>query len=199
VISMALGHDRLSLRRLAGIALAAGGVIFLVDPLRGDFSAQTTVGNLLIVGNSLSYGAYIALSKDLFKRYGALNVITWIFVIACFFTVPVGVFELSATQMQAAGPMVWAVVLYTILVPTVAAYYLNAWALARVAPSTVATYIYLQPLFAFGLAPLVLGERWNGRTLIASVLIFAGVAVVTKRGRSRAIKEVEERPDALAR
>ena len=199
VISMALGHDRLSLRRLAGIVLAASGVIFLVDPLRGDFSAQTTVGNLLIVGNSLSYGAYIALSKDLFKRYGALNVITWIFVIACFFTVPVGFFELSAAQVQAAGPMVWAVVLYTILVPTVAAYYLNAWALARVAPSTVATYIYLQPLFAFGLAPLVLGERWNGRTLIASGLIFAGVAVVTRRGRSRAIKEVEERPDALAR
>jgi len=87
---------------------------------------------------------------------------------------------------------------YVVLVPTVGAYYLNAWALMRVSPSTVATYIYLQPLIAFGLAPLVLGEKANARTLVACVLIFAGVGVVTKRGRSQAVKEVAEHPDALA-
>jgi drug/metabolite transporter (DMT)-like permease len=37
-------------------------------------------------------------------------------------------------------------------VPTVGAYYINAWALMRVPPSVVAVYIYLQPLLAFGLA-----------------------------------------------
>jgi drug/metabolite transporter (DMT)-like permease len=198
VISMLLGHDRLSLRRMIGIALAASGVIYLVDPLRADFSGHTMAGNLLIVANSLSYGAYIALSKGLFKRYGALNVITWIFIIGSVFTVPLGLFEMRSAQMSAATPLLFGAVLYTILVPTVAAYYLNAWALARVTPSTVATYIYLQPLIAFGLAPLVLGERWNARTLVACVLIFAGVAIVTRRGRSQAVREVVERPDALA-
>lgn len=79
-----------------------------------------------------------------------------------------------------------------------AAYYLNAWALMRVAPSTVAVYIYLQPLIAFGLAPLVLGESWNSRTLIAGILIFAGVAVVIRRGRSQAARAATERPDVFA-
>jgi drug/metabolite transporter (DMT)-like permease len=198
LISMLLGHDRLSARRLLGIALAASGVIYLVDPLRADFSGHTMLGNLLIVANSLSYGAYIALSKDLFKRYGALNVITWIFIIANVFTAPLGVFEARSIQLSAASPLILGAVLYTILVPTVAAYYLNAWALARIAPSTVASYIYLQPLIALGLAPLVLGERWNARTLVAGVLILGGVAIVTRRGRSEAVKEVVERPDALA-
>ncbi|MCU1265111.1 MAG: hypothetical protein JWM21_1429 [Acidobacteria bacterium] len=198
VISILLGHDRLSVRRMLGVALAAGGVIFLVDPFRADFSGQTMLGNLLIVANSLFYGAYIALSKDLFKRYGALNVITWIFVIGSVFTVPLGLFELPSAQMSVVSPLIVGAVIYTILVPTVAAYYLNAWALARVAPSTVATYIYLQPLIAFSLAPLVLGEHWHARTLIACVLIFAGVAIVTRRGRSQAVREVVERPDALA-
>jgi hypothetical protein len=50
----------------------------------------------------------------------------------------------------------------------------------------------------FSVAPLVLGERWNSRTLIASLLIFAGVGMVTKRGRSIAIDEVAEHPEALA-
>lgn len=198
VISVALGYDRLSIRRVLGIALAAAGVVYLVDPLRGDFSGQTLIGNLLIVANSLCYGAYIALSKDLFKRYGALNVITWIFVIAALLVVPIGLFDLGSARIETVSPVVWAAVIYTILIPTVAAYYLNAWALARVAPSTVAAYIYLQPLIAFGLAPLVLGERWSVRTVVACLLIFAGVAVVTMPGRSKAAKEVAERPDALA-
>lgn len=198
IISVMLGYDRLSLRRLLGIALAAAGVIYLVDPLRADFSGRTLTGNLLVVANCISYGAYIALSKDLFKRYGALNVLTWIFVIAAFVVVPIGLFNLGGAIVQTPTPVVWAAVLYTILIPTVAAYYLNAWALARVPPSTVAAYIYLQPLIAFGLAPLVLGERWTARMMVAALLIFSGVAVVTSRGRSRAVKEVAERPDALA-
>ena len=198
VVSIAFGYDRISLRRTLGIALAASGVIYLVDPLRADFSAQTNSGNLLIVTNSLLYGAYIAISNDLFKRNGALNVITWMFCIGALVILPVGAYALSHDNLLAAPANVWVAVIYIILVPTVAAYYLNAWALTRVSPSTVATYIYLQPLIAFGLAPLVLGENFNSRILIASLLIFAGVGVVTKRGRSRAAKEVAEHPDALA-
>ena len=74
---------------------------------------------------------------------------------------------------------------------------MNAWALGRVAPSTVAIYIYLQPLIAFALAPVLLGEHLNSRTWVATVLIFAGVALVTLRTRSRAVEEVSERPEAL--
>ncbi len=198
-ISMLLGYDRLSFRRVLGIALAASGVVFLVNPLHSDFSRQTMLGNLLIVANSLSYGAYIALSKDLFKRYGALNVITWIFLVGSIFTIPLGLLEVRSVQLSSLSPLICGAVLYTVLVPTVGAYYLNAWALARVTPGTVAIYIYLQPLIAFGLAPLVLGESWNRRTVVACVLIFSGVAIVTRRGRSQAVREVSERPDALAR
>jgi drug/metabolite transporter (DMT)-like permease len=92
------------------------------------------------------------------------------------------------------------VVVYTILVQTVGAYYLNAWALERLAPSTVAVYIYLQPLFAFVVAPLVLGagELPGLRHAVATLLIFAGVGVVTLGRRTAFAEEVSEHPDALA-
>ncbi len=189
IVSILFGYDRISLRRVIGILLAASGVVYLVDPWRAQFSPQTTSGNLLIVINSFCYGAYIAISKDLFKRYGALNVITWMFAIGCLVTVPL---------VSSAGIWIWVAVIYIIIIPTVAAYYLNAWALTRVAPTTVATYIYLQPLIAFGLAPLLLGEKLSPRILIACLLIFAGVGVVIRRARSRAAKDVIEHPDALA-
>ncbi len=197
-ISIIMGHDRATWRHILGIALAAAGVIYLVDPFRATFSAETTIGNGLIVMNSLSYGAYIAFSRDLVKQHGALNVITWLFLIATVVTLPVTVYLWSGVQVDQVPANAWLSLVYIVLVPTVGAYYLNAWALMRVSPSIVAIYIYLQPLMAFGLAPLVLGESLNSRTIVACVLIFAGVAVVTMFGRSKAVEEVSEHPEALA-
>jgi drug/metabolite transporter (DMT)-like permease len=198
-VSILFRYDSWSLKRLAGILLAAAGVVYLVNPLQAQLGgAGNTAGNLLLVSNSLLYAAYIVISKRLFERYGALNVITWIFLLGSLITVPLGVYALRNENLASIGWMVWVTVLFIIALPTVGAYYLNAWALTKVSPSTVAIYIYLQPLIAFGFAPLFLGEQWNSRTAVATVLIFAGVALVTSRGRSRAVREISEHPDALA-
>jgi len=198
-VSILFGYDKWSLKRLGGIVLSAVGVIYLINPTRADLAFHNTAGNVLILLNSLLYAIYIVISKDLFERYGALNVITWIFLVGSVVTVPVGIYSLQQENLAAIGINVWAAVAFIILFPTVGAYYLNAWALTRVSPSTVAIYIYLQPLVAFGFAPLLLGEDWNSRTLVAAVLIFGGVALVTIRGRSQAVREISEHPEALAR
>ena len=197
VVSIALRKDRASARRVIGILLAAGGVVYLIGPTRAGFSSATRLGDLLIVTNSLCYGTYIAISKDLMTRYSALTVITWIFIVGSIATVPVGTLSVSHVALGSVSAGVWVAIAYIVLVPTVGAYYLNAWALGRVPPSTVAVYIYLQPLIAFSLAPLLLGEKLSWRTLIAALLIFTGVLVVTRRGRSRAIQEVAEHPEAF--
>ena len=197
-ISIVFGYDRLSFRRLSGIVLAAAGVIYLINPARAQLNAQTSLGNLLIVCNSLIYALYIVISKTLFERYGALNVITWIFAVSALLVLPLGVYSLLNDDLGAINWAAWLTIALIVIFPTVGAYYLNAWALTQVSPSTVASYIYLQPLVAFGFAPLLLGERWNSRTSVATLLIFAGVALVTSRGRSQAVQEISEHPDALA-
>ena len=197
LVSIALRTDRASFRRGLGICLAGAGVVYLIGPARAEFSSVTRLGDLLIVTNSLCYGTYIAISKDLMKRYSALTVITWIFIVGSVATVPFGAVSLSHVDLRSIGPVIWLAIAYIILVPTVGAYYLSAWALGRVPPSTVAVYIYLQPLIAFSLAPLLLGEKLSWRTLVAALLIFAGVLVVTRRGRSQAIRKVTEHPEAF--
>src|SRR3954447_21270777 len=68
---------------------------------------------------------------------------------------------------------------YIVVFPTIFTYLLNIWALQRVSPNTVAAYIYLQPVFAAALAPLVLkGEGLNLRTALAGVIIFTGLGLV---------------------
>ena len=181
LVGVVLGTDRATLRRLLGIALAAAGVLYLIGPGQAQFSSATRIGDLLIVSNSLCYGAYIAVSKDLMKRYNALSVITWIFVAGCVVTVPAGVVSLAHLSLGSISWRVWLAILYIIVLPTAGAYYLNGWALARVPPSTVAVYVYLQPLIAFVVAPIILGESLSIHAVIASLLIFAGVLVVTRR------------------
>jgi len=198
-VSIVLGHDRISFRRLLGIALAASGVIYLVNPANADVSAHTTIGNLLVALSSLLYATYIVISKDIFERYGALNVITWIFIVGALITIPFAAYSATQSPVHTLPANVWLLVGFIVLFPTVGAYYLNAWALTKVTPSTVAVYIYLQPLFAFGVAPLLLGEKWHSRTFVAAILIFSGVGIVTRRGRSKAVREMSEHPDALAR
>jgi drug/metabolite transporter (DMT)-like permease len=71
--------------------------------------------------------------------------------------------------------------------PTIVAYSLNAWALARSSPTLVTIYIYVQPVLAGLLAWLQLGLTPSSRMLVASALILAGVTVVATRG-AKAIK-----------
>ena len=199
LVGVILGSERLSARTAAGMLLAAAGVVYLVNPFRADFSSATLLGNLLLVANTIAYGAYIALSQDVLRRYGALTVITWIFALASLMVVPFGGFYLAQTPLHELNAGVWLAVLYIILVPTVGAYYLNAWALARVSPGTVAVYVYLQPLIAAAFAPLVLGaaERRDARTWVAAALIFAGVGLVSWGGAGGVMEEVSEHPEAL--
>jgi drug/metabolite transporter (DMT)-like permease len=199
VVSTLLGRERLTARTAVGTLVAAAGVVYLIDPLRASLNGDTMSGNVLLIANTFCYGAYLAVSRDVFRRYGALTAMTWLFAVGSVAAVPFGGYHLAQTGVQGISLGIWLVLVYTVLVQTVGAYYLNAWALERVEPSTVAVYIYLQPLFAFALAPLFLGadEQLGLRHAVATALIFAGVGVVTLGRRGSPVEEVSEHPDAL--
>lgn len=180
VVGVVLGREFLSWRKIAGIILAGAGVIYLVNPGQADLSREALVGDGLLVLNSLCYGAYLAISRDLVRKYGPLTVVTWVFILGNVITLPVALWEVPATSIAALPGIAWTCLAYVILFPTIGAYFLNGWALARVDSSIVAVYIYIQPLFAFALAPLLIDESWNSRAWVAMALIFAGVFTATR-------------------
>ncbi|HSK64721.1 MAG TPA: DMT family transporter, partial [Pyrinomonadaceae bacterium] len=128
-ISIIFGYDNWSLKRVLGITLAGAGVIYLIDPLRAQLTSNTTAGNLLLLANSLLYAIYLVISKRLLYRYGALNVITWIFLVSAVLVLPLSFFSFGNENFEAITWTVWLLIAVVILLPTVGAYYLNAWAL----------------------------------------------------------------------
>lgn len=181
LISAAIGNDKLTFKKIFGTILAAGGVIYLIDPAKASFSSDTTLGDVMIILNSFSYAIYVAVSKKLIVKYGALKSLAWLFIFGSIVNVPVGLYFLQSVELKSVGVGAWTALAAIIIFPTILAYYWNAWALARVEPSIVAVYIYLQPLIGFVSAVFFLGEHFSVRSLVSAVLIFAGVFLVTRR------------------
>lgn len=190
VISASLGHEKLTRKKIIGVILASVGVIYLIDPSKASFTSDTTVGNILIILNSLSYAVYIAASKKLFSYYGALKSIAWVFLLASVINVPVGLYSLQSVELGNVNFASWLALAAVVIFPTILAYYWNAWALARVAPSVVAVYTYLQPLIGFLLAVFFLGEIFTKRLFVAALLIFTGVFLVTRKRRREIISKI---------
>ena len=71
--------------------------------------------------------------------------------------------------------------LFVVLFTTCGAYFLNIYAISKLKATTVAFYIYLQPLLATVLAVLLEKDFLTGIKLISAVFIFLGVYFVLKR------------------
>jgi len=102
---------------------------------------------------------YIAFSKKLVHSYGALTTTTWIFIVAIIPTRRSAVASTLHTSFANVHFSFWLATLYILLIPTVLAYTstrgpCRAWRQHR------RVYIYLQPLIAFALAPLMLASHW---------------------------------------
>lgn len=175
------GFERLNGLKVIGIALAAVGVVLLIDPRNASFSSETTLGDVMIVLNSLSYGIYVATSKDVIMRNGVFRSMMWVFIFAAAITVPIGAYSFSSVDTSVIEPVHWLIVAHIAIGATAAPYLLNAYALKHVNPSTVAVFVYLQPLIGFILAVIFLGEKIDFLFGLASGLIFAGVFLVTRK------------------
>ena len=175
------GFEKLTAVKIIGIIFAAAGVIFLIDPRKASFSSQTTIGDIFIIINCLAYGIYVATSKGAITRNGTFRSMMWVFIFASIICIPLGAFSLSTIDLAAIDTDIWLITFYIAVGATAAPYLLNAWALSKVNPSTVAVYVYLQPLIGFGLAVMFLGEKINLTFVISAALIFTGVFLVTKK------------------
>jgi drug/metabolite transporter (DMT)-like permease len=188
-ISIFLRTEKFHPTKLFGIVCGLIGVLILIDIKNASFSPQTTIGDILIVLNSLSYGTYVVISKQTFLRQDAMKSITWIFIFASFFCVPLGFLFLYQVEISEIPLKIWLLVGYIAIFATCIPYILNAMALSKISPSSVAVYIYLQPLIGFSSAVIFLGETVSTKTMIGALLIFAGVFITAKRNSEQTKNE----------
>jgi drug/metabolite transporter (DMT)-like permease len=180
---IALGRERATAQKVAGIALAGAGALFLVGGEGFHGTMTSLIGDLFIIGNSLAYALYLVLSKPAMARLSARRVIARMFAVATVVMLPIAAWPMMHEPWRAIPPHAWLALAFVIAGPTVAAYLMNAWALKYAESSVVAAYTYLQPVFAVFLAAIFLEEQIRPIAIAAAAMIFAGVCI---SGRSHA-------------
>ncbi len=187
VVSSVLLKTAITARKLLGIGLGASGALTLLYLSAGSFSTHISwQGDLLILGNAVSYGVYLVLVKPLMMKYRPTTVIAWVFLFGALYVLPFGWQQVQGVDLSQFSSANYASVAFVVIGTTFFAYLLNSFALTKVMPTVVSMYIYLQPLFA-GLFAYVYarygGEDFTGDLtvgrLLCAALIFTGVYLVS--------------------
>ena len=185
-VAVLLRVERPGPRKIAGIAFAFAGVVVLVGVTPTAFRAGNALGNTLVALNALSYAIYLVIARNMVRVYRPLTVAVWTFVFGAFVILPLGTWDLVHMAWGDVSASAWWSLAFIIAFPTVGAYLINNWALGRVPPSTVAVFIYLQPIVAALSAYWFFGTVPGPRTVAGAALIFAGVwAAAVSRTRLR--------------
>jgi drug/metabolite transporter (DMT)-like permease len=109
------------------------GAIILIDPANASFSSATTIGDLMIILNSL---AFMHLRRDVERRSSRETVpfrsMMWVFIFSSIICTPLAIYSLSSVSVAAVSSQTWALVLYISIFATALPYLLNAFAISRV-------------------------------------------------------------------
>jgi drug/metabolite transporter (DMT)-like permease len=181
VVSAIILKYRITMLKVAGITLGIIGALMLIL-FKNDFSfgSETIVGDVFIFLNALSYGVYLVIAVPLMKKYKAITVITWVFTFGFIFVFPVAFNEFIQIPWEKFTLMIWCKFAFVIIATTFLAYLLNIYGLKKLNPSTVSTYIYLQPLLAAIFAIWVGKDSLDWIKIVAAIFIFSGVYMVSK-------------------
>lgn len=190
VIANILIRERITKAKLFGICLGATGALTLILSSTGSQSGLSDWrGDLLVMGNAMSYSIYLVSVKPLMKKYHPITIVSWVFLFGFCFMAPFGWNQFSEIDWQALPTGVITGILYVILGTTFLAYLFNIYALRIVSPTVSASYIYIQPVVVMIVTWLVslftptsdLRDPISWIKIASALLIFLGVYYVSKR------------------
>jgi drug/metabolite transporter (DMT)-like permease len=183
ILASVLIRERITLLKSLGIIVGLAGALVLVL-----FSAESTgnapnipMGNVLFIVNAFSYGLYLILVKPLTAKYHAFTLMKWLFLIGVIINFPITIGEfIDVNWTNLPFDAIWKMT-FVVAGTTFSTYLLNIYALKQLSASTISVFIYLQPLIAITYAILSGADELNTVKIVAAMLVFIGVYMVTKK------------------
>lgn len=182
ILSALLIKERMEAKKIIGILIGLLGTGFLI--LYGQSSGNATnatLGNLLVFINAISYGFYLIIVKKLMDKYNAFTFVKWIYLFGLLMVIPFGWSEYQEIQWQSIPVAILWEIVFVVIFTTFMTYLLNLVSMRELKPTTVAVFIYLQPLFAAVFAISLGKDHLTWVKLLAAVLIFFGVYLVLQK------------------
>ncbi|MDI6045398.1 DMT family transporter [Flavobacterium yafengii] len=181
-LSALIMKERMQKRMIFGIILGLVGTAFLILYGKSIGSATNAgLGNFLVLVNAISYGFYLIIVKKLMDKYNAFTFVKWIYLFGFIMVLPFGWSQFQAVEWALVPMDICWKIGFVVVFSTFLTYLLNLLSMKELKPTTVAVFIYLQPVFATIFA-ISLGKDELSLVKIGSaVLIFVGVYLVTQK------------------
>jgi drug/metabolite transporter (DMT)-like permease len=185
---------------VVGVVTSVLGVLIIgLGNLRGGGSAEASqgmLGDVLLVGAVMTWGAYMAVSRPLIRRHGAIPALAGTFLIGSLLDLPVSLLAmdwdgslppLGLGSIATASMTAWLGLAHLTLIVTVFALAFQNLAMTRLDASEVATFGNAAPILTVVWGYLFLGEAITPFLIVGGALTLGGILWTIRPKRHRAI------------
>ncbi len=183
IFSSILLKERLFFRKILGVIVGLIGAVILIayGNASGLDAKNMMLGNFLVFVNAASYGLYLVIVRDIIQKYNPILFVKWLYLFGFILVLPFGISELLQVSWETMPSNIYFKAGFVVVFSTCITYLFNLFALSKLKPTTVSVFIYLQPVIATIYALFAGSDRLDIVKISATILIFFGVFLVTKK------------------
>jgi drug/metabolite transporter (DMT)-like permease len=174
LLSAALGRERLTVVKSAGVTLTIAGVGLALGEKALARGAAGWIGELAVFASALSGAVCSVLYRPYLRKYPTLPVSAFAMLASVVFLALLAFREGFFAALPHFTPAGWLAILF-IGVNSGVGYFLWLWALTHAPATQVTVFLSLSPVTAAALGALFLAEPISAGALVALVCVAAGL------------------------
>ena len=186
ILSYFFLKEKVTLKKIIGILIGFSGAVFLIlnSSKTGTNAPNIPLGNSFFLLNASAYAGYLIVIKPLTSKYNIFTLMKWLFLIGLVLSTPITFnqfIEVNWTELPWFA--IWRMA-YVVIGTTFLTYLFNIYALKTLSPTTVGSFIYLQPIITIGFALITGNDVLDTTKLFSCLLVFIGIYLVSIRSRN---------------
>ena len=178
LLSQLLARKKIKLKKIGGISLGILGASALIVSSMRTSMDSSALGDMLVIINAISFSIYLILVKPLISRYHPLTITFYVFLTGSIWVAIFGYKEAMTIDFYHLPSSFYWNFSFVIICATFLVYLFNNMAMRSVSPTTVSSFIYLQPLFAILISISFTAEKMTLYTVLGGILIIFGLWLV---------------------
>ena len=186
ILSYFFLKEKVTVKKIIGILIGFSGAVFLIlnSSKTGINAPNIPLGNSFFLLNASAYAGYLIVIKPLTSKYNIFTLMKWLFLIGLVLSTPITFnqfVEVNWTELPWFA--IWRMA-YVVIGTTFLTYLFNIYALKTLSPTTVGSFIYLQPIITIGFALITGNDVLDTTKLFSCLLVFIGIYLVSIRSRN---------------
>ena len=186
ILSYFFLKEKVTVKKIIGILIGFSGAVFLIlnSSKTGINAPNIPLGNSFFLLNASAYAGYLIVIKPLTSKYNIFTLMKWLFLIGLVLSTPITFnqfIEVNWTELPWFA--IWRMA-YVVIGTTFLTYLFNIYALKTLSPTTVGSFIYLQPIITIGFALITGNDVLDTTKLFSCLLVFIGIYLVSIRSRN---------------